>query len=165
MNGVQVSGSPFKVTVVAGPTRGANSTVTGTGLSLATAGKIASFTVQARDREANPAADEIESQGVESGAEESEEEDDKQFTNISFNGTLSRMMDHDSVGGGDRDNSTTFYASTKYLGETEEEWSIMHDLRSSTLLTRTLTAMSPIRPATRTRCTYRPYHQQPRNAT
>lgn len=48
MNGLQVSGSPFEVDVSAGPPRGANATVWGSALALATAGKNASFYIQVR---------------------------------------------------------------------------------------------------------------------
>ncbi len=48
MNGLQVSGSPFEVDVSAGPPRGANATVWGSALVLATAGKNASFYIQVR---------------------------------------------------------------------------------------------------------------------
>lgn len=57
VNGLEVSGSPFHVDVAAGPARGSNATVSGTALVLATAGRNASFIIQARDRAANPIDD------------------------------------------------------------------------------------------------------------
>lgn len=49
-----MSGSPFDIDVTAGPPRGANSTVSGSALILATAGENSSFVIQARDGKDNP---------------------------------------------------------------------------------------------------------------
>eukprot|EP00752_Nemacystus_decipiens_P001537 g1506.t1 len=46
VDGLQVSGSPFDVEVTAGPPSGANATVSGSALALATAGENASFVIQ-----------------------------------------------------------------------------------------------------------------------
>ncbi|CAN0115936.1 unnamed protein product, partial [Laminaria digitata] len=58
VGGLQVLGSPFDVTVSAGPAQGANATVSGSALALATAGENSTFLIQARDLQANPAGEE-----------------------------------------------------------------------------------------------------------
>lgn len=109
MDGLHVSESPFEVDVSAGPARGANSTVSGPALSVATAGKNASFIIQARDRESNPAA----------GADDDEDvyatdSDGGDAAGAVFNVTLRR-----SNGGYyySEDNDTVVDASVEYIGE------------------------------------------------
>lgn len=104
VDGLHVLGSPFEVDVSAGPARGANSTVSGPALVLATAGHNASFVIQARDRESNPTADDedfyaIHSAGGDAGAV--------------FNVTLRRSGGYWE----NDDNSTVVDASVEYIGE------------------------------------------------
>lgn len=111
-----MSGSPFEVDVSAGPARGVNATASGSALALATAGKNASFVIQARDQAANPA-------GVDSEGEQSQEggstSTTTQATEIVFNVTLTRTDDaQEDEDSGGADNSTTVVAATvEHLGE------------------------------------------------
>lgn len=113
VNDLQVAGSPFEVGVSAGPARGANATASGSALALATAGKNASFIIQARDGGANPAAEESEIKADEEGVGGT-----AGTTSSVFNVTLTRI---DGVGlDGDQDdsaNSTVVYAAVEDIGE------------------------------------------------
>lgn len=107
VDGLHTSGSPYKVEVSAGPARGANATVSGSALSLATAGENASFVIQARDKEANPADGESGISNILGGGQET-----------IFNVTLRRNGDvPGSEEVGDMDNSTTVKALVEYIGE------------------------------------------------
>lgn len=104
VDGLHVLGSPFEVDVSPGPARGANSTVSGPALALATAGHNASFVIQARDRESNPTADDEEVYAIQSAGGDA---------GAVFNVTLWRSGGYWEDG----DNSTVVDASVEYIGE------------------------------------------------
>lgn len=107
VGGLQVPGSPFHVDVLAGPARGANATVSGSALALATAGKNASFVIQARDREANLI--DVEDNAIERLQEEA---------GTAFNVTLRRTGGVSGWSEDNDDNSTVVVdASVEYFGE------------------------------------------------
>lgn len=110
VNGLEVSGSPFHVDVEAGPARGSNATVSGMALVLATAGRNASFIIQARDREANPIDDHRD------GENASDAPGKEQGT--VFNVTLTR---HESGSGWKEggSNAIVVAASVEYIGESK----------------------------------------------
>ncbi|CAM9146088.1 unnamed protein product, partial [Ectocarpus sp. 8 AP-2014] len=109
VNDLQVAGSPFEVDVSAGPARGANATASGSALALATAGKNASFIIQARDGGANPAAEESEEHADEEGMGGT-----AGTTSSAFNVTLA-MIDGVGLDGDQEDsvNSTVVYAAVE----------------------------------------------------
>ena len=112
VNGLQVSGSPFDVSVSAGPARGANATATGTALALATAGENSTFLIQARDLQANAASE---------GAFPSSFNDTRREEGKVFNVTRTRNADVVGWGeeeeGYDSDNSTVVHGRVENLGE------------------------------------------------
>lgn len=115
VDGLQVSGSPFDVSVSAGPAQGANATVSGSALALATAGENSTFLIQARDLQANPARE---------GAFSSSYNDSGGEEGAVFNVTMRRNADVAGWGeeeeeeekGQDNDNSTVVHATVEYLG-------------------------------------------------
>ena len=54
VNGLHITGSPFDITAIPGSFDSGSSTVTGAGLTAATAGIEATFVIQARDAKSNP---------------------------------------------------------------------------------------------------------------
>eukprot|EP00903_Cladosiphon_okamuranus_P013586 g12653.t2 len=107
VDGLQLSGSPFEVEVSAGPPSGANATASGSALALATAGENASFVIQARDEQANPAV-EVDEAGAEATTASTG------TPSTIFNVTLTRTsVDDDSE---DTDASTPVHATVQHLG-------------------------------------------------
>lgn len=108
-----MSGSPFDVSVSAGPARGANATATGTALALATAGENSTFLIQARDLQSNAAS--------EGSAFPSSYNDTGREEGTVFNVTMTRNADVLGWGeeeeGQDSDNSTVVHATVENLGE------------------------------------------------
>lgn len=104
-----MSGSPFAVDVTAGPPRGANCTVSGSALALATAGEYASFVIQARDGKDNPTtkADDYDIK-IDGFMDEEESDGFCSEETAAFNVSLKRIGE---------DNSTVVTASVQPLGE------------------------------------------------
>lgn len=106
------------MSVSAGPAQGANATVSGSALALATVGENSTFLIQARDLQANPAKE---------GAFSSSYNDTGGDEGAVFNVTMTRNADVAGWGeegeeeGQDNDNSTVVHATVEYLGENNSE--------------------------------------------
>lgn len=113
-----MSGSPFALEVLAGPPRGANATASGSALALATAGENSSFIIQARDRQANPAATTAAEDRTVSETSASFAWTGNEYEDL-FNVTLTRTRgDAQDMGDDDAwDNSTIFHAVVEPLGK------------------------------------------------